>query len=103
MDIANLPPLLRVASSARDPDDDDHARRDQRGEDDDVEVRDEVICPFNETIVSTSRRRLAISLIHALHSHSTMHASGMIRSSEKSSTESRRSNVANGLRRGREV
>ena len=46
--MADLIPLLRMISGACDPDDDDHARRDQRGENDDVEVDDEVICPFNK-------------------------------------------------------
>ena len=97
--MADLIPLLRMISGACDPDDDDHARRDQRGENDDVEVDDEVICPSNKTIVNTSRRRcLATSLTHALHSHSTIHAIGMMRSRERSSTERRRSNVANGLK-----
>ena len=38
VEVADLVPLLRVVSGARDPDEDDHARHDQRGEDDDVEV-----------------------------------------------------------------
>ena len=97
--IADLGPLLRVKSSACDTDEDDDARHDQRGKDDDVEVRDEVICPFKKRSSAHSSRSLAISLTHALHSHSTIHAIGMMRSSERSSTERRRSNVANGLRR----
>ena len=36
MDVSNLRPLLRVVSGAGDPDDDDHARHDQRREDDEL-------------------------------------------------------------------
>ena len=56
MDVSNLRPLLRVVSGAGDPDDDDHARHDQRREDDDKKVGDEVICPFNKTIVASTSR-----------------------------------------------
>ena len=90
--VADLGPLFRVVSSACDTDEEDHARHDQRGK------------VMKSSVHSTKRssahssRSLAISLAHALHSHSTMHATGMMRSSERSSTERRLSNVANGLR-----
>ena len=74
VDVADLVPLLRVAGGAQDRGSDDYARHDQRGDDDDVEVGDKVICSFNKTIVNTSRRRrLAISLTHALRVTLTLH------------------------------
>ena len=60
--VADLIPLLWAISGAKECDEDDHARHDQRGEGDDVTIGDKV----------------------------------MMRSSERPSTERRRSNVANG-------
>ena len=92
VEVADLGPLLRALSGARNPDSYDHARHDQRSEDDDVEVikssvrstkrssaHHVVICPFNLTIVSTSRRYLSV------HQNDRQHITSLsVRSSKRS-------------------
>ena len=51
MDVADLVPLLRAVSGARDPGGDDHARHGQRGKDDDVEVGNKVIPGSSHTFL----------------------------------------------------